>query len=455
MYTTIVKKFAGLLAVYAVVIVGIFVIQFKWPVPSYQRKNPGATRSIAAMASAHLLQGAGVKEDEVAPPAKEATPPPFAFSAFTAADTHLSPAIISASKKESYTAVLSKIESALTASFNSALSSGEEITEEEAVAFVAANAWGGKLDEAIARVPPQIKRASYRTYLSAPYFGSLSSTYRSLEAELVYCRNTLAAVKGDTSRAFAALETKLMTDYIILNPASRDVLSVLQTVAAAPSLSVDTASLLLLTYSKLHSNSISYSSAAILKDILPKCFDTIESRITADNDTLTITDTENAMSAIRAGAALIKAGEAAKNEGAESAGRAIVSAYYATKDFTLSELSVLEELLVRPPHYPHLEVLSEGIYAFTCANSVSYKESKDEIIMETMTEGIATHYMIAAPIKSFSDIYIYGIPFHTDQRFETYNSSGFVYVPATSTLLLKNRQKDTKETIRLVYKGSD
>ena len=42
--------------------------------------------------------------------------------------------------------------------------------------------------------------------------------------------------------------------------------------------------------------------------------------------------------------------------------------------------------------------------------------------------------------------------FRTDPRFETYNSSGYVYKKSTETLLLKSRHKSQLEKIRLVYR---
>ena len=42
--------------------------------------------------------------------------------------------------------------------------------------------------------------------------------------------------------------------------------------------------------------------------------------------------------------------------------------------------------------------------------------------------------------------------FRTDPRFETYNSSGYVYKKSTNTLLLKSRHKAAFEVIRLVYR---
>ena len=41
--------------------------------------------------------------------------------------------------------------------------------------------------------------------------------------------------------------------------------------------------------------------------------------------------------------------------------------------------------------------------------------------------------------------------FRTDPRFETYNSSGYVYKKTTETLLLKSRHKTQYEKVRLVY----
>ena len=41
--------------------------------------------------------------------------------------------------------------------------------------------------------------------------------------------------------------------------------------------------------------------------------------------------------------------------------------------------------------------------------------------------------------------------FRTDPRFETYNSSGYVYKPESETLLLKSRHKTQLEEIKMSY----
>jgi len=62
-----------------------------------------------------------------------------------------------------------------------------------------------------------------------------------------------------------------------------------------------------------------------------------------------------------------------------------------------------------------------------------------------------SHYAIFSGIPPFIEIEIYGLSYHSDQRFESYNSSGFIYRENTNTLFLKSRQKSETETVRLTF----
>lgn len=499
MYTLIVKKFMGLLAVYIVIIVGIFVAQFKWPAPTFvpkkiiakERTQQQSGRNSTRTASASRLRGASrlsaKSRNGARGGAAAINRTPFSFSAMTRTGDEggidrLPDAITALSSSELYDKTRQQVDDALIAAFTAA--SLEDIAEEDAASFVAASARTMNLNDAIARVPPQVRHASYRTYLTAPYFGSLTSTYRSLEAQLSNCRDTLAAVKNGNISAMDAISTERMTDYILLNPSAPNVAGALRALidggssAASSSLSVEEATRILLLYNALHEATASTLSASstlspaiisledIVKAIVPKCFSTIEQHITTDNDTLSVTDVENDVSAIRTGASLVKAGEAMGNEDAAATGRALVNAYITSKQsaagasgaagFALYELSELEVLLLSPPHYPHLVPLDDGVYAFTCVDSIAYKSAGDasnnsDINLDITANETNTHYMILGGIKPFNAIYIYNTLYHADQRFETYNTSGFVYVPATNTLLLKSRHKMPSETVRLTY----
>ena len=63
-----------------------------------------------------------------------------------------------------------------------------------------------------------------------------------------------------------------------------------------------------------------------------------------------------------------------------------------------------------------------------------------------------THYMIINGVPNFhGKIEIQGQMFRTDPRFETYNSSGYVYQTNSSALLIKSRHKSKMELIRLFF----
>lgn len=109
--------------------------------------------------------------------------------------------------------------------------------------------------------------------------------------------------------------------------------------------------------------------------------------------------------------------------------------------------------------YPHALSLAQqagpGVWAWTSAQSVKMTRSADNIIKITtqFSQG-ETHYMVVRGIKPFYRILIYGIDFRTDARFESYNSSGYVYNEQTETLFLKMRHKAEFEDV-LIYSGPD
>jgi len=107
--------------------------------------------------------------------------------------------------------------------------------------------------------------------------------------------------------------------------------------------------------------------------------------------------------------------------------------------------------------YPHALSLSAqagpGVWAWTSAQSVKIVKTADGVMTITarFPQG-ETHYMVLRGIKPFSRILIYGLDFHTDPRFESYNSSGYVYNEQTGTLYLKMRHKNEYEDV-VIYPG--
>ena len=70
-----------------------------------------------------------------------------------------------------------------------------------------------------------------------------------------------------------------------------------------------------------------------------------------------------------------------------------------------------------------------------------------------MSRGLLKYFLCAVWCVSLSKtLEIYGMKFRTDPRFESYNSSGYVYNARTKTLFLKYRHKAETEIIKLIYK---
>lgn len=104
--------------------------------------------------------------------------------------------------------------------------------------------------------------------------------------------------------------------------------------------------------------------------------------------------------------------------------------------------------------FPHKESLSlkaeHGIWAWSSANAITMIQNTAKIFSFRVDfkQG-ETHYLIIRGIRPFYRIQIHGIDFRSDQRFEIYNSSGYVYNERTGTLLLKLKHKKDNEEITL------
>jgi hypothetical protein len=62
-----------------------------------------------------------------------------------------------------------------------------------------------------------------------------------------------------------------------------------------------------------------------------------------------------------------------------------------------------------------------------------------------------THYMFIRGIRPFVQIRLYNIPFRTDPRFESYDSSGWAYSPSEQTLMVKMKHQLSTEHIQIYY----
>ena len=333
------------------------------------------------------------------------------------------------------------------------------ITEQIAVSYVAAQAETGNFNRAIENVPDSVKKGRLRTYLSAPYFNTLEDMNSNLEKVMKDYENRISdsAIK----QTFDLFTVHKIADFIYLHPGQNTVLKLLSNAATADvdSLSIAQITGILQVYADLIPLSNSYAS--VLEPMLEGCVERITAACKYEGSILTISENDTFLSVIQAvetGIALLRYGQISQNETLINAGYALVNSYLTeSSSFDLRTLGNLYPVIAYDnTYYPHLEKISDigenKVWAWTCAKSIALDKDSDEANFTVEFPEGDTHYIIVKGVSPFNSIYIYDMAFRTDPRFETYNSSGYVYKKSTSTLLLKSRHKSEFETIRLVYR---
>ena len=333
------------------------------------------------------------------------------------------------------------------------------VAEQEAVSYVAAMAEKGNFNEALDVVPQSFKRSALRTFLSAPYFDTLARINEPLQAQLKTYGEMI--VRANEGSYFDVFNVRFIADYMCMHPGSESVRSLLARVAQADvsECSVQQVTGILNVYNELEAKNPELAN--ILAPVAIRCVEKIQSSTALDEHSVTIAEKGTFLSviqAVQAGDAVYRYGSIIKNPGYMAGGRLIINSYL--KDSASFDLRTLGELYPVVVHnntfYPHFEVLSfnngKAVWAWTCASNISYQNDNQGTITLNIDFPLSyTHYLIINGIDQFQQIYIYDMAFRTDYRFETYNSSGYVYQNDFKSLLLKSRHKSQVEQIRLVY----
>ncbi|MBP5520199.1 MAG: hypothetical protein J6X84_06445 [Treponema sp.] len=335
------------------------------------------------------------------------------------------------------------------------------ITEQVAVSYIAAQTENQNYKRAIEAVPDSIKKSKQRTYLSAPYLNTLEEMNANLEKAIkdYEARISDSAAKG----TFDLFTVHKIADFIYLHSSKPTVTKLLENAAAAEveKLSISQITGILQVYADLSALAPAY--AEILTPVLEPGIARITESCKYEGNILTISENDTFLSvnqAVETGIALLRYGRITENQTLIKAGYAIVNSYLAeSASFDLRTLSNLYPVVAfENQYYPHLEkIFDEGgkkVWSWTCAKSIKLDRTSEEYKFTIDFPEGDTHYVILKGIPQFSSIYIYDMAFRTDPRFETYNSSGYVYKKTSETLLLKSRHKTQYEKVRLVYKAA-
>ncbi|MDR3122345.1 MAG: hypothetical protein LBU16_01010 [Treponema sp.] len=100
-----------------------------------------------------------------------------------------------------------------------------------------------------------------------------------------------------------------------------------------------------------------------------------------------------------------------------------------------------------------LNAAGNGVWTWTAASEASANFDRENNMLDisaAFPRG-ETHYMFIRGIRPFAQIRLYNIPFRTDPRFETYDSSGWAYSPSEQTLMVKMKHQLPTEHIQIYY----
>lgn len=357
-----------------------------------------------------------------------------------------------------YKNTVSTLTNNLISSFKNVISENN-FTEASAVAYVAAMGEKGRYQQAVEEIPSSYKKSNSRTYVSAPFFNNLSKMNATLEKELA--SNEIDFKNALTSNSVDVFTKDNVAAKLIISSNKTGTTELLKQAAAVDVEACTLAQVngLLKTYVELKEYKSDY--ATLLAPVVEKCIEKITAACEYDGSILTLKENNQFLSVIQAvdiGVTLLRYGDISSQSVYQKAGRIIVNSYLAEGSaFDLRTLTTIYPLFAYNnwyyPHYVILEQDNNLMWAWTCAKAITAERNEESELNLSINfpEG-EIHHVIFKGIPKFSSIYIYNMAYRTDPRFETYNSSGYVYKEEGNTLLLKSRHKSQIENVRMTPK---
>ncbi len=364
-----------------------------------------------------------------------------------------------AANESTYFNTVENLKSNLISLFSQIPADSANVSEQEAVSYVAAMAEKGKYNEALDNVPQVFKKSASRTFLSGPYFDTLVKVNDTIQRHLSSIEEGI--VSSNDTGSIDIFSSKYLADYMCMHPGSSAIATLLKRACEIEytERTVQQATAVLSVYDDLCDKNPELAKQ--LREGAQKAVEKIQASCAIDDNNITLSEKGTFLSvvqAVQAGDALLRYGKNTANASYQAGGRLIISSYLKeSASFDLRTLSEVYPIIVHNnTFYPHFEILAfnngRAVWAWTCANNIAYENDNNGTITLTVDFPLSyTHYIIVDGIEPFQSIYIYDMAFRTDYRFETYNSSGYVYQKENKTLLLKSRHKSQMETIRLVY----
>lgn len=328
-----------------------------------------------------------------------------------------------------------------------------------ALSFIAQSAAQGQLSQALTLIPREYKSSPLRTYRTTPYFNHLVATSSSLiKATKAFDQRILAA--SDPYELLGESET---LSYLQIKKGDSATIKLLQNIADSQSQSLSETQLATIMGAWATLSKTTPDLAELIKEKAQDAATQFVSRfLIKDGELLCTNQNFSEADLLLAGARVAQFAKVLGDEGLELLGWYLFNkGFVALKIEDAKVLAKLYPALISDnTYYPHFEFLGEEggavVWAYTVATATTYQSHRMADGRLTITLSMdfpmgLSHHTIFGGLKPFTQIYIYDISFRSDPRFETYNSSGYVYKMDTSLFLLKSRHRTQTEKVRLIY----
>ena len=366
---------------------------------------------------------------------------------------------IAAATETAYTSAIQQFTGNFIRLFSSSIS--DSLPEQTVTSYIAAMAANGDYSTAIGQIPDSIRRSARRTYLSAPFFDSLVSMNNSLVMQLENRESMISYAISQHS--FDVFKIHNLAETLCILDSRQDAINLVSMPNQLNNFepSAAQAAGILNTYTRL--SGLDSELAAHLIPVLEPCLGAIAKACTVVNEQLLLQEDDVSVSvpdSVLTGTALIKYGRLTGNNSYAETGYLLITTLLNTTEMNLRLMGEIYPILIPDnKFYPHIEIFANAtetgentIWAWTAALSTGYsRDAAGNLTLSVDFSQGDAHYIIINGIESFRRIDLYNIAFRTDPRFESYNSSGYVYNSTLKTLFLKSLHRTRTEQIKLYY----
>lgn len=370
---------------------------------------------------------------------------------------------IALASEEIYAETIRNLRAAIISDFlntsknNSDFASG--LTEQTVISFLAEMLFAGRYNEGLNAVPQSFVSGPRRTFASTPFFGNLAATLPSLRAQVENFDSFIARSVWNRTLDVFTLQNIAPYMYAHGNRGNVAALASMPASLTELNLNIEQAAGIIRAYIYFREQNSAMASA--LEPVLELCAKKIMENASLEDEKISIKENDSAISilaAAQAGDALISYGRTFGENRATLFGYFIVNSYISKMDsLDLRMLGEIYPILIHGNnYYPHFELLrtmeTGNVWAYTISPNISYRRDGNLTISLNFEfpTGLS-HYDFVSGIAPFQRIQIYGMDFRSDARFESYNSSGYIYRAAERTLLLKSLHRNRQEPVQIFY----